>query len=112
MSTKPPSKPKGRGAIIRVKKRAKSFSIVPDLLIQDKRLRIDSRLWLAYVGGRPDGWAPAVGQTCRAIGLTDWAWRQIKEELLQQKILTEFECISVGADGFKWVMEIDLDRYF
>ena len=112
MSTKLPSRSRGGGSIIRVKKRAKSFSIVPDALIQDKSLRIDTRLWLAYVGGRPEGWEPRVGQTCRAIGMTDWAWRQIKEDLLKHKILTEFECTSVGAAGFKWVMEIDLDRYF
>lgn len=114
MTTKPsPSQTeKKSGGIIRVKKMTRSFSIVPDSLIMDKKLRIDTRLLLGYLGGRPGGWEPHVGQLCRAIGLTDWAWRQIKDELKQNKIMIEFECQSRGATGFQWVMEIDLSRYF
>lgn len=101
-----------RGAIIRVKRRAKVFSIVPDRLITDKSLKAETRLLLAYLAGRPEGWEPNVGQLCRAVGLTDWGWRQIKKELFAKKILTKFKCQSLGSAGFKWVIEVDLTLYF
>lgn len=70
----------GAGARIAINKR-RPFSAVPDDVLTDKRLSLAARAALAYIIGRPDGWHYYVAQIRSALGVSDAAWRRIREEM-------------------------------
>ncbi|MBA4340883.1 MAG: hypothetical protein C0423_01890 [Methylibium sp.] len=99
-----------RGAIIRVKRIDHGFGLVPDRVFQDKTISLKARVLVAYLYGRPIGWTPVVSALCGTLGITDFTWRSVKEELEGAGMVVSHQCN--GADGrFVWELVFDLSRY-
>jgi len=65
---------------IRVTKR-RSFSAIPDDILEDVRMRPETRLVLGWLIGRPDGWEVRVGHVRRTLGLTERRWAKARNEM-------------------------------
>lgn len=66
---------------IRVQRRQAPFSVIPDYVLEDTRMRPDTRLVLGWLIGRPDGWEVRVGVVQRKIGLSERRWVTVRKEL-------------------------------
>lgn len=64
---------------IRIKKAP--FSVVPDSIMEDKRMRLDTRLVLGWLIGRPNDWVVHVGYVQYTLGLSERRWVTIRKEL-------------------------------
>ena len=51
--------------------RRRSFSVVPDDILLDKRMSLRARLVLGWMVGRPEGWIFSVRQMQMALGMTE-----------------------------------------
>jgi len=65
---------------VKIRKR-RSFSAIPDDILQDTRMRTETRLVLGWLIGRPDGWEVRVGHVQRTLGLTRPRWVKVRKEL-------------------------------
>lgn len=65
---------------ITVNKR-RSFSAIPDDILEDTRMRPETRLVLGWLIGRPDGWEVRVGYVQRVLGLTKPRWAKARKEM-------------------------------
>lgn len=99
------------GAIVRLRRPENKFGIVPDSIFLDLALRLESRLLLGWLAGRPSEWQPRVGQLCSALGLTDYTWRKVSAELRAAGVLNQ-ERRSLGRGQLEWSLIIDLSRYY
>lgn len=65
---------------ITVKKR-RSFSAIPDDILEDSRMRPETRLVLGWLIGRPDGWEVRISYLQRVLGLTKPRWAKARKEM-------------------------------
>ncbi len=68
----------GDGIVIRKRQR---YSSISDLVLEDKRISLRARLVLAWMLGRPDGWIIYVGHMQRVLGVSEYVWVSIRNEL-------------------------------
>lgn len=57
------------------------YSVVPDDILQDKRLSTETRLILAWLLGRPVEWDVYVWQVIKALGLSEYRWKKSRREM-------------------------------
>jgi len=65
---------------VKIRKR-RSFSAIPDDILEDTRMRTETRMVLGWLIGRPDGWEVRVGHVQRTLGLTRPRWVKVRKEL-------------------------------
>ena len=65
---------------LKIQKR-RSFSVVPDYVLEDRRMRPETRLVLAWLIGRPDGWEVRVRQVINVLGLSRDRWSRARREM-------------------------------
>lgn len=61
--------------------RRRSFSVVPDDILLDKRMSLRTRAVLGWMVGRPEGWIFSVRQMQVALGMTEAVWVSIRNEM-------------------------------
>ena len=66
---------------ITVKKR-QPFSVIPDSILEDTRMRPETRLVLGWLIGRPDGWEVRVSYLQHTLGLTKPRWAKARKEMM------------------------------
>lgn len=54
---------------VKIRKR-RAFSAIPDDILQDTRMRTETRLVLGWLIGRPDGWEVRVKHVQHILGLS------------------------------------------
>lgn len=65
---------------VKIRKR-RSFSAIPDDILEDTRMRTETRLVLGWLIGRPDGWEVRVGHVQHVLGLSERRWVTVRKEL-------------------------------
>jgi len=65
---------------ITIKKR-RAFSAIPDDILEDTRMRPETRLVLGWLIGRPDGWEVRISYVQRVLGLTKPRWTKARKEM-------------------------------
>ena len=66
--------------LLRVKNKHR-FGIVPDRLLEDKRLSLSARAVAAWLVGRSDGFEIHIGAIRRILGLSEFIWARTRKEL-------------------------------
>lgn len=66
---------------IQVRRRLPRFGQVPDAILEDKSMSLETRAVLGYLVGRSDGFSTAVGRLCFVLGIKDARWRRIRREM-------------------------------
>lgn len=88
-------------SVVQIKKR-RSFSAIPDDILQDKRMRCETRLVLGWLIGRPDGWEVRVNNVQYTLGLSRDRWRKARKEMQQFGYLLQIR--KQQPDGtYKWL---------
>jgi len=85
---------------VKIRKR-RSFSAIPDDILQDTRMRTETRLVLGWLIGRPDGWEVRVGHVQRTLGLTRPRWVKVRKELEAYGFLLQIRKRN-GNGHFVW----------
>jgi len=67
-------------SVVRIQKR-RSFSAIPDDILEDTRMRTETRLVLGWLIGRPDGWEIRVGFIQYKLGLSRGRWATTRKEM-------------------------------
>ena len=92
-----------------------SFSTVPDAVFRLRHLRAETRLVLAWALGRPTDWEFNVGHICHELGITEYRWRHIRAELIEDGWMTQYrdpkapvtdDHGNVIGVGFRWTLTI------
>ncbi len=65
---------------IKVKKR-RPFSAIPDDVLEDTRMRTETRLILGWLLGRPEGWTIYVSHVQRTLGVSRPRWAKARREM-------------------------------
>jgi len=93
--------PQGQGAsTVKIHKR-RSFSAIPDDILEDKRMRTETRLVLGWLIGRPDGWIVRVRHVMAVLGLSEGRWKTSRREMEKYGYLQQLR--KQTADGiFAW----------
>lgn len=68
------------GSTVKIRKR-RSFSAIPDDILEDKRMRTETRLVLGWLIGRPDGWIVCVRHVMTVLGLSEGRWKTSRREM-------------------------------
>ncbi len=91
-----------------------AFSIVPDAIFFDTQLSEKARFVLAYFAGRPSGWVVTVSNLIQALGLSQSAWKRVRDELRDKKIVPHDhpKRFGGGRNFFTWQLDIDLSKYW
>lgn len=87
------------------------FGRVPNSVFADRSLSAGSKLVVAHLIGKPDGWIPVVSEITSTLGLTDFSWRTIRNQLKEKKIITDQIRKSFGRGLIAWELVVDLRRY-
>lgn len=102
--------PHGRGtSTVKIRKR-RSFSAIPDDILEDKRMRTETRLVLGWLIGRPDGWIVRVRHVMAVLGLSEGRWKTSRREMEKYGYLEQVR--KQTTDGtFAWEHEVtDMPR--
>lgn len=91
--------------------RRTKFGRVPHSVLSDRSLSHSSRLVVAHLIGKKEGWIPVVSELMSTLGLTDFGWRSIRDELKAANIITGQHKKSFGRGLIAWELEVDLRRY-
>lgn len=67
-------------SLLRVKNKHR-FGIVPDRLLEDKRLSLSARAVAAWLAGRGDGFEIHIGTMRRILGISEFVWKRTRKEL-------------------------------
>ena len=79
--------------------RRRSFSVVPDDILLDKRMSLRARLVLGWMVGRPEGWIFSVRQMQMALGMTETVWVSIRNEMQRAGYYRQER---IRKDGGRW----------
>lgn len=79
------------GATARVRLTRKPYSVVPDHVLEARHLKATTRLILAWVLGRPNGWEYRIQAMLQRLGIKDTAWRSARKELIAGGWLTQIK---------------------
>lgn len=85
---------------LRVKQSAR-WGVVPEALLEDLSLGLDSRAVAAWLAARPDGWQVRIDPLCRRLGVGRDRWRRISAELLAGGYLARAR-IRLGDGRVGW----------
>lgn len=85
---------------IKVKKR-RAFSAIPDDVLQDTRMRTETRLILGWLLGRPEGWTIYVSHVQRTLGVSRPRWAKARKEMEALGYLSQSKYQDSGGK-FHW----------
>lgn len=90
----------GMGHEITVARKENNFSIISNKILEDTRMRTETRLVLGWLLGRPPGWRVQIWHVKKTLGLSDDRWRTTRKDLQKNG----FYCATCrrGKDG-KWI---------
>ena len=83
----------------------RSWSTVPDDVLEDVRLNPRSRLLLAWMLGRPNGWKIQVGHMLKVLGVSDYEWRSSRAELQRYGYYLQVRVRQTNG-SFAWKKEV------
>jgi len=98
------SKKLGKGGTVKVTKR-RSFSAIPDDILEDKRMRTETRLVLGWLVGRPNGWIIRVRHVMAALGLSEGRWKTSRQEMEKYGYLQQ---VRKGTEEGTFLWEHDV----
>ncbi|NQV48056.1 MAG: hypothetical protein HQ504_09775 [Rhodospirillaceae bacterium] len=85
---------------VKIRKR-RPFSAIPDDILQDTRMRTETRLVLGWLIGCPDGWEVRVKHVQHILGLSRDRWSKSRKEMEQCGYLQQVR--KKNGDGtFRW----------
>lgn len=73
---------------IEIRKRG-GFSHVPDAILENKLLSLDTRAVLGWLVGRPEGWTIRVEWMRARLGISEFQWKRIKNEMARRGYFTQ-----------------------
>jgi len=86
--------------MVKIRKR-RPFSAIPDDILQDIRMRTETRLVLGWLIGRPDGWEGRVKYVQHILGLSRDRWSKSRQERERYGYLQQIR--KQRPDGtFQW----------
>ena len=92
---------RGRGAsTVKIRKR-RSFSAIPDDILEDKRMRTETRLVLGWLIGRPNGWIVRVRHVMAVLGLSEGRWKTSRREMEKYGYLQQVRTKTIDGT-FQW----------
>ena len=106
---------KYRGTLIRpVGRPSVPFYIVPEPAFTDVALSPEAWLVVAWLCGKPPGWAACVSESRRSLRFSDKVWARVKKELKAAGIVPLDHPLRVrgGIGGFAWMLDVDLKRFY
>jgi len=62
-------------------RKRRHWSSIPDDVLEDKRISLRARAVLGWMLGRPDGWIIYVSHMQRVLGMSEYVWVSIRNEL-------------------------------
>lgn len=88
-----------------VVRKRRSWSSVPDDVLEDVRLHTRSRLLLAWMLGRPNDWKIQIGHMLKVIGVSNFEWRSSRAELQRYGYYLQIR-IRKANGAFSWKKEV------
>jgi len=79
--------------------RRRSFSVVPDDILLDKRMSLRARLVLGWMVGRPEGWIFSVLQMQVALGMIEADWVSVGNDMQRAGYYRQER---IRKDGGRW----------
>lgn len=90
---------------IQVRRRLPRFGQVPDAILENRSISLETRAVISYLVGRSDGFRISVGSLCRLLGIKDARWRRIRREMEAARHFLQSR--RRNADGtFTWTNEV------
>lgn len=62
-------------------RKSRPFAVIPDDILEDTKLSLDTRLVLGWMVSRPNGWVIKIGHMCTVLGISDYVWRRQRDEM-------------------------------
>lgn len=95
---------------IQVRRRLPRFGQVPDTILEDRSISLETRAVLGYLVGRSEGFRISVGRLCFILGIKDSRWRRIRQEMETARYYRQTR--RRHADGtFSWGNEVFDEPY-
>jgi hypothetical protein len=88
-----------------VVRKRRSWSSVPDDVLEDLRLNPRSRLLLAWMLGRPNDWKIQVGHMLKVLGVSEYEWRSSRAELQRHGYYLQLR-VRQANGSFAWKKEV------
>lgn len=88
-----------------VVRKRRSWSTVPDDVLEDVRLNPRSRLLLAWMLGRPNGWKIQVGHMLKVLDISEYAWASSRAELQRYGYYLQVRVRQTNG-SFSWKKEV------
>ena len=88
-----------------VVRKRRSWSSVPDDVLEDLRLHTRSRLLLAWMLGRPNDWKIQIGHMLKVLGVSNYEWRSSRAELQRYGYYLQMR-IRLTNGAFSWKKEV------
>jgi hypothetical protein len=88
-----------------VVRKRRSWSSVPDDVLEDLRLSPRSRFLLAWMLGRPNDWKIQVGHMLTVLGVSDYEWRSSRAELQRHGYYLQVR-VRQNNGSFAWKKEV------
>lgn len=86
---------------VKIRSKRPPFSVIPDYILEDTRMRTETRLVLGWLIGRPNSWEVRVASLQRTLGLSRDRWSKAKREMEKYGYLQQIR--RKRADGtFVW----------
>jgi len=83
----------------------RSWSAIPDDILEDVRLNPRSRLLLGWMLGRSHGWKILVGHMLKVLGVSDYEWRSSRAELQRYGYYRQVRVRQTNG-SFAWKKEV------
>ena len=88
-----------------VVRKRRSWSTVPDDVLEDVRLNPRSRFLLTWMLGRPNGWKIQVGHMLKVLGISNYEWRSSRAELQRYGYYLQVRVRQTNG-SFAWKKEV------
>lgn len=62
-------------------RKSRPFAVIPDDILEDTKLSLDTRLVLGWMVSRPNGWIIKIGHMCTVLGISEYVWRRQRDEM-------------------------------
>jgi hypothetical protein len=88
-----------------VVRKRRSWSSIPDDILEDVRLNPRSRVLIAWMLGRANGWKIQIGHMLKVLGVSDYEWRSSRTELQRYGYYLQVR-VRQANGSFTWKKEV------
>lgn len=82
-------------------RRQRTISDIPTEILEDTRMRTETRLVMGYLVSRPDGWEISAAKVQKILDISEGRWKKARQEMESCGYLNQVR-VS-GPDGtFRW----------